>query len=148
MLRASQEGFTSKWWQVSRTCKRCYQTKIWNYSIEMWILKKRLIFFETWRKFPQKTWIITQKYIYFSHLWENFSHVKQQGVCHNVALPFTLKSIWRERKNYGKSNILPCKNIVFKKSYKRNQTPARYYNFITNLKFQHKPKYHLEKILI
>jgi hypothetical protein len=39
-------------------------------------------------------------------------------------------------------NILPCKNIIFKKSSKRKQNPSRYYNsIITNLKFQHKPKY-------
>jgi hypothetical protein len=31
----------------------------------------------------------------------------------------------------------------------RNQNLTRYYNsIITNLKFQHKPKYHLSKILI
>jgi hypothetical protein len=44
----------------------------------------------------------------------------------------------------------PCKNIIFKKSSKRNQNPSRYYNsIITNLKFQlHKPKYHYSKILI
>jgi hypothetical protein len=35
----------------------------------------------------------------------------KQGVCHNVALPFTLKSILRQKKNYGNSNISPCKNI-------------------------------------
>jgi hypothetical protein len=33
-----------------------------------------------------------------------------------------------------------------KKSSQRNQNPSRYYNsIITNLKFQHKPKYHLSK---
>jgi hypothetical protein len=32
-----------------------------------------------------------------------------------------------------------------KKSSKRNQNPSRYYNSITNLKFQHEPKYHLSK---
>jgi len=32
-------------------------------------------------------------------------------------------------------------NIIFKKSSKRNQNPSRYYKSITNLKFQHKPKY-------
>jgi hypothetical protein len=40
----------------------------------------------------------------------------------------------------------PCKNyIIFKKSSKRNQNPSRYYNSITNLKFQHKPRYLLFK---
>jgi hypothetical protein len=38
--------------------------------------------------------------------------------CHNVALPFTLKSIIRQKKNYGNSSISPCKNIIFKKSSK------------------------------
>jgi hypothetical protein len=36
-----------------------------------------------------------------------------------------------------------AKNIIFKKSSKRNQNPSTYYNSITNLKFSHfKPKYH------
>ncbi len=69
----------------------------------------------------------------------------QQGVCHTVTLPFTLKSILRQKKNYGNSNISPCKNIIFKKSSKRNQNPPRYYNSISSLKFQHKPKYYLSK---
>jgi hypothetical protein len=30
----------------------------------------------------------------------------------------------------------------------RNQNPSRYHNSITNLKFQHRPKCHLSKILI
>ncbi len=72
----------------------------------------------------------------------------QYGLCHIVALPFTLKRILRQKKNYGNSN---AKNIIFKKPSKRNQNPSRYYynSIITNLKFQHKPKkYHLSKILI
>jgi hypothetical protein len=60
----------------------------------------------------------------------------KQGVCHTAALPFTLKKIFRAKKNYGNSNISPCKSIIFqKKSSKRNQNPSRHYNFITNLKF-------------
>jgi hypothetical protein len=43
-----------------------------------------------------------------------------------VALPFTIKNILRERKIYEISNISPCKNIIFKKSSKRNQNPSRY----------------------
>jgi hypothetical protein len=50
-------------------------------------------------------------------------HSIKQGACHMVALPFTLKSILRQEKNYGNSNISPCKNIIFKKSSKRNQNP-------------------------
>jgi len=40
----------------------------------------------------------------------------KQGVCHTVALPFTLKSILRQKKNYRNSNISLCKNIISKKS--------------------------------
>jgi len=65
-----------------------------------------------------------------------------------MALPFTFKSILMQKKNYENSNISPCKNIIFQKSSKRNQNPSRYYDSITNLKFQHKPKYHLSKTLV
>jgi hypothetical protein len=72
-----------------------------------------------------------------------------KGVWHTVALPFTFKSILKQKKSYGNSNISPCKNRIFKKSSKRNQNPSRYYNsIITNLKFHHKPKYYLSKILL
>jgi hypothetical protein len=70
----------------------------------------------------------------------NVTNKTKQAVCHTVALPFTLKSILRQKKNYGNSNISPCTNIILKKSFKRNQNPSKYYNSITNLKFQHKPK--------
>jgi hypothetical protein len=73
---------------------------------------------------------------------------RKQGVCHTMALPLTLKSILSQKKNYGNSNILPCKNIIFKQSSKRIQNPSKYYDSVTNLKFQHEPKYSLSKILI
>jgi hypothetical protein len=57
-----------------------------------------------------------------------------------MALPFTLKSILGQKKNYGNSKFSPSKNIIFKKSSKRYQNPSRYYNSITNLQFQHKAK--------
>jgi hypothetical protein len=57
------------------------------------------------------------------------------------------KYLKEKKKNYGNSNISPCKNIIFKNSSKTNQNPSRYFNSITDLKFQHKPKYHLSKIL-
>jgi hypothetical protein len=56
--------------------------------------------------------------------------IKQVGVSGCVALLFTLKSILRSKKNYGNSQIVsPCKNIILKKSYEKNQNPWRYYNF-------------------
>jgi hypothetical protein len=68
-----------------------------------------------------------------------------------VALPFKLKKHLRAKEDFKEnSNISPCKNMTFKKSSKRNQNPSTYYynSIVTNLKFQHKPKYHLSKILI
>jgi hypothetical protein len=74
----------------------------------------------------------------------------KESLTSGMALPFTLKSILRQKNNYGNSNLSPCKNIlIFQKSSERNQNPSRYYNsIITNLKFRNKPKYHLSKILI
>jgi type VI protein secretion system component Hcp len=46
-------------------------------------------------------------------------------VCHTMALSFTFKSILWQMKNYGNSNISPCKNIIFEKSSQRNQNPLR-----------------------
>jgi hypothetical protein len=38
-----------------------------------------------------------------------------EGVCHNVALPFTLKGIFRQKENYENSNISPCKKYELQK---------------------------------
>jgi hypothetical protein len=46
----------------------------------------------------------------------NILLIWKQGVCHTVALPFTLKSILRQKKNYGNSNISPCKKYNLKKN--------------------------------
>jgi len=41
--------------------------------------------------------------------------IRNKGCVHTVSLPFTLKSILRQKKNHGNSNIIsPCKNIIFK----------------------------------
>jgi hypothetical protein len=37
------------------------------------------------------------------------SNMVKQGVCHTMALPFTLKTILRQKKSYGNSYISPCK---------------------------------------
>jgi hypothetical protein len=66
----------------------------------------------------------------------------------HCSLAIYIKKYLKAKKNYGNSNISPCKDIDLQKSSKRNQNPSRYYDSITNLKFQHKPKYHLSKILI
>ncbi len=78
------------------------------------------------------------------------SGIGPHNITHNLRLDITLTSILRQKKkNYGNSNISPCNLYnLQKKSSKRNQNPPRDHNSITNLKFQHKPKYHLSKILI
>jgi len=56
------------------------------------------------------------------------------------AWPFTVKDILRQKNSYENLNISPCKNIIFEKSSKRNQNPSRYYNSVTDLKFQQEAK--------
>jgi hypothetical protein len=74
----------------------------------------------------------------------------KQELGRTEALPFTFESVVRQKNNYRNSNISPCKFIILKKkSSKRNQNPSRYHNsIITNLKFQHKPKYHLSNLIL
>jgi hypothetical protein len=59
---------------------------------------------------------------------------------------FVALAIYIKKYLKAKEELWIIKNIIFRKSSKRNQNPSRYYNRITNLKFQHKPKYHLKKI--
>jgi hypothetical protein len=59
----------------------------------------------------------------FVSLW----HLKQ-AVCHTMALPFTLKRILRQKKNYGNSKIFHHAKIYSSKNpLKKNQNPSRYY---------------------
>jgi len=39
-----------------------------------------------------------------------------------MALPFKWKNILKQKKNYGNSNILQCKNIIFKKTNPLKET--------------------------
>jgi hypothetical protein len=70
-----------------------------------------------------------------------------RGVSH-CGLSIYIKKYLKEKKELWKLKYFIMQKIIFKKSSKRNQNPSRYYNSITNLKFQHKPKFHLSKILI
>jgi hypothetical protein len=42
------------------------------------------------------------------------NHLQQQGVCHIVALPFTLKNILRQKRNYETQIFHHAKNTIFK----------------------------------
>jgi hypothetical protein len=70
----------------------------------------------------------------------------------HVALPFTLKSIFLKAKEELwklKYFTMQKHNLQKISSKKKPKNPSRYYyNSITNLKFEHKPKYHLSKILL
>jgi len=70
------------------------------------------------------------------------------GASHCGLAIYILKGILRQKKNYENTNISPCKNVIFKKSSKKSQNTSRYYNSMINLKFHHKPKYHLSKTFI
>jgi hypothetical protein len=43
---------------------------------------------------------------------------KTRGVSHSGLAIYIKKYLKAKRKNYGNSNISPCKNIIFKKSSK------------------------------
>jgi hypothetical protein len=60
--------------------------------------------------------ISDQKWILITNLamTENFQLPSFQ--CVIMALPITFKNILRQKKNYGNSNISPCKNIIFRKN--------------------------------
>ncbi len=71
-------------------------------------------------KLKTKIWKISKdnknKSLLKLHPFVRITHVVTRGVCHMVAMPFTLKSILRQTKNYENSNISPCENIIFKKN--------------------------------
>jgi hypothetical protein len=45
--------------------------------------------------------------------WDNKT-CKTRGMSHYGLAIYIKKSILRQKKNYGNSNISPCKNIIFK----------------------------------
>ncbi len=61
----------------------------------------------------------TERQLKSQHLGQSLGLAnKNKGVCHTVALPFTLKRISRQKKNYGNSNMQKCN--LQKTSSKRN----------------------------
>jgi hypothetical protein len=75
--------------------------------------------------------VLRDMHLILIHLFPSFPKKKQnknktRGVSPLWPLPFTFKSILMQKKNYENSNISLCKNIIFKKSSKRNQNPSRY----------------------
>jgi hypothetical protein len=71
-----------------------------------------------------------------------------RGVSH-CGLPIYIKKYLKGKEELWKLKYFSVQKYNLQKNpLKRNQNPSRNYNSITNLKFQHKPKYHLSKILI
>ncbi len=111
---------------------------------------------------PSPPYIILQQWVDLTTLSSTYltschdMEEDQQEVCHTVTLPiyFFFKKYLKAKEELWKLKIIsPCKNTIFlkkKNPLKENQNPSRYYyyNSVTNLKFQLKPKYHVSKILI
>jgi hypothetical protein len=73
---------------------------------------------------------------------------QRRGVSHR-GLAICIKMYLKEKEELWKLQYFTMQKYhLQKKSSKTNQNPSRYYNSITNLKFQYNPKYHLSKFLI
>jgi len=73
-------------------------------------------------------------------------------VCDACGLAIYIKKYLKRQKEelWKFKYFTPCKNVIFKKKSSKKETKSLLdiITLITNLKFQHKPKYHLSKILI
>jgi hypothetical protein len=72
---------------------------------------------------------------------------RTRGVSH-CGLAIYIKKYLKAKEELWKLKYFTMQKYNLQETSKRNQNPSRYYNSIINLKFQHKPKYHLSKILI
>jgi hypothetical protein len=73
---------------------------------------------------------------------------KTRGVSH-CGLAICIKKDLKAKEELGKLKYFTLQKYNLKKiPLNKNQNPSRYYNSISNLKFQHKLKYHVSKILI
>jgi hypothetical protein len=61
------------------------------------------------------------------------------GVSH-CGLAIYIKKCLKAKEELWKLEYFNMQNIIFQKSSKRNQNPSRYYNSVTNLKFQPQAK--------
>jgi hypothetical protein len=68
-----------------------------------------------------------------------------RGVSH-CGLAIYIKTYLNAKERFIETEIFHRSKIYSSKNpLKETKNPSRYYNCITNLKFQHKPKYHLSK---
>jgi len=59
-----------------------------------------------------------------------------------------MQKIKASKEIFSKEIFCMVIKIFNRNPLKETKNPSRYHNSRTNLKFQHKPKYHLSKILI
>jgi hypothetical protein len=77
------------------------------------------------------------------------SQTWKQGVCDTVAFAIYIKKYLKAKQELWKFKYFTMQKYNLQKNpLKESQNPLRYHNSITNLKFQHKPKCHLSKMLI
>jgi hypothetical protein len=62
------------------------------------------------------------------------------GVSH-YGLAIYIKKHRKAKEELWKLKYFTMQNIIFKQSSKRIQNPSKYFDSVTNLKFQHEPKY-------
>jgi hypothetical protein len=142
------QGLSSRTWGVGAKARTIFKDShdskifkhvlipyLWLMFCTKWFAKRSswkvlLIFVEIVENQTPHLW----KFIYHHNHWVTNTKT-QQGVYHTVALPFTLNSILRQKKNYGDSNISPCKCIIFKNPrikidlllFPKCQNPLGYY---------------------
>jgi hypothetical protein len=71
---------------------------------------------------------------------------KMRGVSHTLALPFYMKKYHKAKEGLWKLKYFTMQKYNLQKNPLKETKILQ--DFITNIKFQHKPKYHLSKILI
>jgi hypothetical protein len=81
-------------------------------------------------------------------VWLDLKLLITRGVSHNGLAIYNKKYLKAKEKLWKLECFTMQKYNLQKVIFKKKQNPSRFYNFVTNLKFQHKPKYHLSKILI
>ncbi len=70
-----------------------------------------------------------------------FHTIHKQWMCHTVALPFTLKNYLKAKGELWKLKYFTIQKYNLQKFLqKKNKNASRYYNSITNLKFQTQAK--------
>jgi hypothetical protein len=83
-------------------------------------------------------------------LLKNTLPIENKGGVSHYGLAIYIKKYLKAKEELWKLKYFTMQKIynLQKNPCKRNQNPSRYYNYLTNFQFQHKPKYHLSKILI